>query len=130
MRLLISLIFILTSSIVHSASHSGDFADLYEKHSKSVVTVYTTTISTKNGSPKASQGVGSGVLIEEDQILTAAHVVDGAHTIHVLFNDGERIRANVVTSLAASDIALLKLQHSHPAPTVACLLYTSDAADE
>lgn len=121
MRLLISLIFILTSSIVHSASHSGDFADLYEKHSKSVVTVYTTTISTKNGSPKASQGVGSGVLIEEDQILTAAHVVDGAHTIHVLFNDGERIRANVVTSLAASDIALLKLQHSHPAPTVAVL---------
>ncbi len=121
MRLLISLVFILVSSIANSASNDTDFAELYEKHSKSVVTIYTTTLSNVNGSTKASNGVGSGVLIEEDQILTAAHVVDGTHAIHVLFNDGERIKADVVASLASSDIALVKLQRSHPSPTVATL---------
>ncbi len=121
MRLIIGFVFILVSSIANSASFDADFAKLYEKHSKSVVTIYTTTISTINGSSRASSGVGSGVLIEKDQILTAAHVVDGAHIIHVQFSDGERIKADVVASLDASDVALIKLQRSHPKPTVATL---------
>lgn len=121
MRLITTLVLVLLSGIAHSAKPNADFAALYEEHSKSVVTIYTTTISTVSGSAKASNGVGSGVLIEKDQILTAAHVVDGAHVIQVLFNDGERIMAEVVASLDSSDIALLKLQRSHPKPIVATL---------
>ncbi len=121
MRTLLTLVILLTSGIVNGMPVAANFADLYEKHSKSVVTIYTTTISTVNGSSKASRGVGSGVLIEENQIITAAHVVDGAHVINVQFNDGANIKASVVTSLDASDIALLKLEKSHPNPTVAVL---------
>lgn len=121
MRLLISLVFFLVSGIVHSTSYNVNFADLYETHSKSVVTIYTISISTKNGASKTSRGVGSGVLIEEDQILTAAHVVDGAHIISVHFHDGKRVPATIVTSLESSDIALLKLERSAPTPTVAVL---------
>jgi len=73
------------------------------------------------GTPKKSSGIGSGVLIEENQILTAAHVVDGAQFIEVHFNDGVRIRAEVVASLKSSDIALLKLKRGHPDPTIAVL---------
>ncbi len=121
MKNVIGFFLILVSSIATAAASTADFADLYEQHSKSVVTVYTTTVSTQGGIPRPSRGLGSGVLIEEDQILTAAHVVDGAHAIEVLFSDGERIRADVVTSLQASDIALLKLRATPATPHVATL---------
>lgn len=121
MRILFSLILMFVVGAAAAAPAQPDFADLYEQHSQSVVTVYTTTLSAEKGMPKAARGVGSGVLIEEDQILTAAHVVDGVHAIEVLFTDGERIQADVVASLASSDIALLKLQRSHPEPVVATL---------
>jgi len=121
MRNLIGFVFLLTSIFTNPASYAADFADLYERHSKSVVTVYTTSVSISKGIPKKSRGIGSGVLIEKDQILTAAHVVDGASFIEVHFTDGERIRADVVASLKSSDIALLKLKRSHPTPTVAVL---------
>ena len=62
-------------------SSQADFADLYERHSASVVTVYTASVQVNGGQSRTSQGVGSGVLIEDDQILTAAHVVDNAHII-------------------------------------------------
>lgn len=117
---------LMAAAWASAAAAPPDFADLYEQHSKSVVTVYTTTLATDKGTPKAARGVGSGVLIEEDQILTAAHVVDGAHVIDVLFTDGERIRADVVASLKASDVALLQLQRSHPAPQVATLADSDD----
>ncbi len=121
MKNTIGLFLILVSSIATAVANNTNFADLYEQHSKSVVTVYTTTVSTQGGIPRPSRGVGSGVLIEADQILTAAHVVDGAHAIEVLFSDGERIRADVVTSLQASDIALLRLRDTPTKPHVATL---------
>ncbi len=121
MRFIISTILFLLTSVASATGFDADFADLYEKHSKSVVTVYTQSIAIQGNKPRRSQGVGSGVLIEEDQILTAAHVVDGAHAIEVLFTDGQRIKADVVSSLESSDVALLKLQHSHPEPHVATL---------
>lgn len=115
------LIVVGMANVATVAAAPADFADLYESHSASVVTVYTASVSRLEGAPRASRGVGSGVLIEEDQILTAAHVVDGAHAIEVVFTDGERIKADVVASLESSDVALLKLQRSHPEPQVATL---------
>jgi len=98
-----------------------NFADLYEEHSASVVTIHTATLSMEKGTPKTKRGVGSGFIIENDQILTAAHVVDDASVIQVKFTDGERIRADVVASLDSSDVALLKLRKPHPNPTLAVL---------
>ncbi len=120
MKYLLKLVFVLFLTPAAFAEDTN-FADLYEKHSDSVVTIYTATISNSRGMPKAAQGVGSGVLIENDQIMTAAHVVDGAHIIDVLFTDGKRIKADVIASLDASDVALLQLRKPHPNPTVAVL---------
>ncbi len=121
MRIVISTIILLLTSAVNAAGFEADFADLYEKHSKSVVTVYTQSIKLQGKQPRQSRGVGSGVLIEKDRILTAAHVVEGAHAIEVHFTDGERIMADVVSSLESSDVALLKLHRSHPKPQIAVL---------
>ncbi len=126
MKFLISFVFFLLMTPTAFAQNT-DFADLYEKHSASVVTIYTATLSNKQGKPSAARGVGSGVVIENDQILTAAHVVDDANIIEVLFTDGQRIRAKVISSLEASDVALLQLDKPHPNPTVAVLADSDEA---
>ncbi len=124
MRVLFCLT-LLFSSVCH-ASNTADFAALYEKHSTAVVTVFTATVPSGQDAANASLGIGSGVLIEKDQILTAAHVVDGAQAIEVLFTDGKRIKADVISSLKASDVALIKLRQSHPNPQVAVLADSND----
>ena len=95
MRILIFLISLLAG--MGQAIAETDFAALYKKHSDSVVTVFTATVKSGQKASDAALGIGSGVLIEEDQILTAAHVVDNASAIEVLFTDGERIKADVIS---------------------------------
>lgn len=121
MRIFIGILFVLFATVSNASTDRTDFAELYEKHINSVVTIYTANISNKGGSKKVQKGVGSGVLVEDNQIITAAHVVDGASIIEVLFNDGKRIKADVVTSLKASDIALIKLKRAHPTAPPAVL---------
>lgn len=68
-------------------------------------------IETKILSPdgKEEGGRGAGVIIDENaQILTSLHVVQNAIEINVLFMDGTRSPAQVVTSQPENDIALLK----------------------
>ncbi len=86
-----------------------------------MVTIFTATVAAGQEASDAALGIGSGVLIEEDQILTAAHVVGSAQAIEVLFTDGVRIKADVISSLEASDVALVKLRESHPDPQIAVL---------
>jgi len=121
MRFILGIVFLCLGSTAQAYNNDANFADLYETHSESVVTVYTASLTVEDGRQSSSQGIGSGVLIEADQILTASHVIDGAQVIEVLFTDGTRIRADVISSLESSDIALLKLRSSHPAPKVAVL---------
>lgn len=121
MRTIIGLVFLVLGNSALAAGFDADFADLYERHSDSVVTIYTASVEIKDGREAKSQGVGSGVLIEDSRILTAAHVVDGAQVIEVLFTDGVRIQADVISSLKSSDVALIKLRSAHPNPVVSVL---------
>lgn len=90
-----------------------DLSKLYEKVNPSVVVIFTKENALKqvgNYTQKiSSEGLGSGFLISETQILTAAHVVDAAENILVKFNDGEVIQATVTSSLDTPDIALITL---------------------
>ncbi len=121
MRLLNSVMLMLLVTPLNLAFAKPDFADLYAQHAKSVVTVYTVSVAVEGGQMKTASGVGSGVLIEEDQILTAAHVVDSAHRIEVQFANGERIPADVMAAVESSDVALLKLKSSPNNPHIAVL---------
>jgi len=64
-------------------------------------------------------GVGSGVLISADgKVVTAAHVVQTADKVDVEFSGGTVVKARIVASDAAADVALLQLEGvpAHIAP--------------
>jgi len=126
--LVVRFIVLLTCMITSSAhaSSKADFAALYKNHSASVVTVFKATLEGGQDVSETQLGIGSGVLVEEDKILTAAHVVGDSSAIEVLFTDGTRISADVISSLEASDIALIQLREKHPDTLVARLADSND----
>lgn len=79
---------------------------IYAAVQPSVVQVETKILGTDG---KEEGGRGSGVIIDENaQILTSLHVVKDALEIQVLFMDGTRSEAQIVTTQPENDIALLK----------------------
>lgn len=57
------------------------------------------------------RGTGSGFLINsEGQILTNAHVVDGADTVTVTLKDGRTFQGKVLGDDSLSDIAVVKIE--------------------
>lgn len=67
-------------------------------------------------------GFGSGVLLHADGfVVTAAHVVDDAAAIEVLWASGFKAEAKVVTLSRTEDLALLKVAAVPPKPAVAVL---------
>ncbi len=102
--LLLGSVFYVSKAL---AVDKPDYAILYEQHLPSVVTINTIAIDPLTGGSQS--GLGSGILVEDNQILTAAHVIDTASIINVKFQDDEIIPATVVSSIENSDVALLKL---------------------
>lgn len=87
-----------------------NFSDLYDKLNPSVVTIVTGETVFKEGAVSEGGGLGSGVIIDEEGlIMTAAHVVGSAEKILVKTYDGKTIEAEVISSVAGADVALIKL---------------------
>lgn len=90
-----------------------DLTKLYEKVNPAVVVIITEVKDVVNlGSitkTVSSGGLGSGFMISDKQVITAAHVVQVAEKLNVKFGDGEIIPAKVVTSFNNADLALLEL---------------------
>lgn len=90
-----------------------DLSKIYEKVSPAVVVIFTTenSISTEAGVNKKTtgKGLGSGFLISNTKVVTAAHVVNVPESIKVQFTDGEIIPAKVVSHHRTADVALLEL---------------------
>lgn len=84
--------------------------ELYEKCAKSVVSIL--------GEKEGASGVGSGFFITEDgYVATVAHVVEAMDRVTVITADGTKYPAEVVSSNALTDLALLKIEGSR-FPTV------------
>lgn len=63
------------------------------------------------------QGSGSGVIYGEDgYVITNHHVVDGANSVAVVFNDGARFPAEVVGSDPVTDIGVLLVARADVSP--------------
>ena len=77
----------------------------------SVVTISSTISQQTLNGDVTGQAVGTGVIVSKDgQILTNAHVVEGATDIHVRFaGDTEPTPATLVASDRSNDLALLKV---------------------
>ena len=89
--------------------------EIFQRIQPTVVTIFVSEdVETPHGNA-SRKGLGAGVLVAPDcQVLTAAHVVEGADEILVKTADGQLRPAEVVFSQDRADIALLKLKVFDP----------------
>ncbi len=117
---LLVLLAILTQQL-----RAQDLADLFENNKQSVVTIYVLeSLNTGTGDPRtftSSEGLGSGVLVRDDIVLTAAHVVANAEKIMVQFYDGEAVEATTTRIARIADVALITLKRPPANPQVAVI---------
>lgn len=63
------------------------------------------------GRGRVERGTGSGFIISADgQILTNAHVVDGADTVNVILKDGRSFQGKVLGEDPITDVAVVKIE--------------------
>ena len=103
-------------ALVAAPATAAGLGDLFEQSSPSVVILRTfeqgaPRIEGKGIRTKTVEGVGSGVLISADgHILTAAHVVQLAESIHVEFQNGAKVLGKVLASDPTADVALVGVE--------------------
>ena len=113
-----------------AAAQQRPLNEVFNSVSGAVVVVYTSQreIDNRQGGFVNVGGVGSGVLISDDRVMTAAHVVQTAEEVLVEFPNGQRIPARIVASAPSADVALLQLEE-RPSRTVPARLGNSDSAN-
>jgi putative serine protease PepD len=76
--------------------------EIYKSASQGVVDLIVTTAQ--------GQAEGSGFVVDaEGDIVTNAHVVDGASAVSVTFSDGTKAKATVVGTDTATDLAVVRV---------------------
>jgi serine protease Do len=109
-------------------AHAESLAEVFKRVADSVVVIRTSEHETSDREGEADQseaGLGSGVLIDKDRVLTAAHVVQVAETISVQLASGETLGANVIASVPSADLALIQLERA-PMKSVIATMGDSD----
>jgi putative serine protease PepD len=107
-------------TIASSSSGGLDAAALYKATSPGVVDITATTSSSgvsnqilPGGGSQSATATGTGFVLDAaGNIATAAHVVDGATSVKVAFQDGTTRTARVLGQDDATDVALLKVDPS------------------
>ena len=86
-------------------------AEIYAKYVNSCVGITVDIVSTNIfGQTVTGAAAGSGFVITEDgYILTNYHVIDGANSIKVTFDDGKEYTATYVGGEEKNDIAVIKV---------------------
>lgn len=101
------------------ASASGDsLSAMFKRVGPAVVIVRTAgrvVPPQSGGRPVSVAGLGSGVLIDTGgKVVTAAHVVQTADAVRVEFPGNVLVKARIIASDAAADVALLQLDRVPP----------------
>jgi S1-C subfamily serine protease len=102
----------IAAAAIPSTAHAQALVDVFARVAPSVVVVYTETTEyqfTGQAVAVSVPGTGSGVLVSSNQVLTAAHVVQAANKVAVVFPDGDEHMATVIGSSETHDVALLQL---------------------
>jgi S1-C subfamily serine protease len=100
---------------------------VYRKVAPATILIASAYLPRHHLSSDRRSGIGSGVILDEKgEILTNAHVVEGASKIMVILHDGTRLPAEVVGSDQVSDIALLRVRLPSGKPYAVAVLGDSD----
>ncbi|HET6504425.1 MAG TPA: trypsin-like peptidase domain-containing protein [Amycolatopsis sp.] len=98
----------LTAPTTATASTVSGIADVSTVAAKVLPSVVQVNVTLPGG-----EGIGSGVILTADgQILTNAHVVEGATTVTVTLSDGRKYQARVIGADPTADIAVLQAQNA------------------
>ncbi len=95
-------------------SDENTITAIYAKASPAVVEIEVTSqTTTGRGGSRSMGGQGSGFLVDTSgNILTNNHVVEGATSVQVIFNDGHTASATVLGRDANDDLAVVKVDAS------------------
>ena len=125
LRHLIWLLSLLACAAAFGGTKPATLSQTFKRVDDAVVVVLTNErVVSRNDVRQEimAAGLGSGVLISDDgKVLTAAHVVQTADAVAVEFGSGTSVRARIVASDPAADVALLQLESVPSGATVATL---------
>src|SRR5262249_18883075 len=108
---LVFISLVLATSRASAATCTDPLTTLFERVSPTVVSIQAMKINKAKPQRRFETVVGSGVVIERDgQVLTNAHVVDGAASLSVTLDSKEKVPARVVGLDPVLDLALLRLE--------------------
>ena len=112
MRFAVALLCVLLLAPAAGAEPCSDpLATLFERVSPAVVSIQAMKINKARPHRRFETIVGSGVVIEKDgQILTNAHVIDGAASLQVTLDSGDKYPAKIMGLDPVLDLALLRIE--------------------
>jgi serine protease Do len=118
MRLWLLLLILLAGPVGAAAEPCAEpLTVVFERVSPSVVSIQAMKINKARPQRRFETIVGSGVVIDKDgQILTNVHVVDGAASLSVTLDSGNRANARIVGLDPVLDLALLRVDNPNPLP--------------
>jgi S1-C subfamily serine protease len=104
---------VLVASHASAATCTDPLTTLFDRVSPTVVSIQAMKINKAKPQRRFETVVGSGVILDRDgQVLTNAHVVDGAASLSVTLDSKEKVPARVLGLDPVLDLALLRLETS------------------
>jgi serine protease Do len=108
---------VLLARTAAAAPCAEPFTVLFERVSPSVISIQAMKINKERPQRRFEAIVGSGFLIERDgYALTNAHVVDGAASLSVTLDNGEKLPARTVGLDPVLDLALIRVEGKNGLP--------------
>ena len=108
---------LLRATVVAAEPCAESLAALFEKVSPSVVSIQAMKINKAKPQRRFETIVGSGFVIDkEGHLLTNAHVVDGAASLSVTLDSGDKTAARLVGIDPVLDLALLRVEGKNALP--------------
>ena len=105
---------------VHAAAQpcTEPLSAIFERVSPAVVAINAIKINKVKPQSRFTTVVGSGFIVDgKGQVLTNAHVVDGATSISVTLDSGDRVEARTIGLDPVLDLALLQVASDEQLPT-------------
>jgi serine protease Do len=113
----LALACLLMPSVAAAQPCAESLTTLFERVSPAVVSIQAMKINKIRPERRFETLVGSGLIIDRGgEVLTNAHVVDGAASISITLDTGAKVSARIAGLDPVLDVALLRLDTSGPLP--------------